>query len=461
MLKLKNHVIYTLLSLIAIVGGPVHSFAQSVVCEDVKSDSLPALTPSCPCHAFTWRQTVAPAALLAGACVVRHFDTDVRQFREDHVFDYSNRADDVLQVTPGVFMLGLRAFGVRGKSETWGQLLSATAFSALITAGVTEGLKNTYGRTRPFEIWYHNSFPSGHTFSAFTSATLLHREYGENSVWYSIGGYTMASAIGVSRILNRKHWASDVLGGAALGLVSGNLGYGIAECLFGNPRSGKPSYYGKKPSFLGLSASVSPWSTDIKTLKYVRGEHTSDKDFLGFDHRIGIGYSIKGAYFPFKYLGFGGETTMLYNYFNLDEERFFCEENEKSAGFLKFHRPFKATTYMFMPGIYFSVPLSSRFLLGGNILYGLGETLSFNVDVDVKRANGDRKLWNYIFDEYTYGNAFKAGFDCRYLVSNYLELVVGVNYRNATSGYQFAGYDKSTPNVSNISFEFGASIPLF
>lgn len=414
---------------------------------------------SCPCHVYTWRQTIAPAALLVGAGIVRHFDEDVRQFREDHLFDYSNHLDDVLQVTPGVAMLGLRAFGVKGKSETWGQLLSATGFSALITAGLTEGLKNTWGRTRPYERWFHNSFPSGHTFSAFTSATLLHREYGEKSVWYSVGGYTLASAVGVSRILNREHWASDVLAGAGLGIVSGNLGYGLAECLFSNPRRGKPTFYGRNPSFIGLSALVSPWGNDIGQLKYPAGTQTSEKDFIGFRHRYGYGYSIEGAYFPFKYIGIGAETSMMYNFFSLDKDKFYTDENPVSSQFLSFSSPYKSTIYLFAPGLYVAYPVSSRVLLGGKVLYGLGETFSFNVTATVP-VDGTPTPWAYIYDWFTYGNSFKAGLSCRVLVARYLELDGSFNYSNTTAGYTFYGYDNCTKNVTNFYFQVGAAVPL-
>jgi membrane-associated phospholipid phosphatase len=71
---------------------------------------------------------------------------------------------------------------------------------------------------------YH-SFPSGHTAQAFVAATFLHKEYGHKSPWYSVAGYTMASAVGMCRMISNRHWASDVLVGAGIGVLSTNLVY--------------------------------------------------------------------------------------------------------------------------------------------------------------------------------------------------------------------------------------------
>ena len=77
-----------------------------------------------------------------------------------------------------------------------------------------------------------NSFPSGHTATAFMTATMLHKEYGWRSPWFSIGGYTAAAVTGVSRILNNRHWLSDVIAGGAIGIGSVHLGYFITDCIF-------------------------------------------------------------------------------------------------------------------------------------------------------------------------------------------------------------------------------------
>lgn len=66
----------------------------------------------------------------------------------------------------------------------------------------------------------YSSFPSGHTTGAFAAATVFAIEYREKPL-IPIISYTAASLIGLSRITENKHWATDVFVGAALGYLSG------------------------------------------------------------------------------------------------------------------------------------------------------------------------------------------------------------------------------------------------
>ena len=93
------------------------------------------------------------------------------------------------------------------------------------------GVKYSLCRLRPDQSAY-NSFPSGHAAKAFMAATMLHKEYEGRSPWISIGGYGLASLTGVSRVLNNKHWLTDVVAGAAIGIGSVHLGYFITDKIF-------------------------------------------------------------------------------------------------------------------------------------------------------------------------------------------------------------------------------------
>jgi membrane-associated phospholipid phosphatase len=66
----------------------------------------------------------------------------------------------------------------------------------------------------------YSSFPSGHTTVAFAAATVFAMEY-KDSKFAPILAYSAASLIGLSRIMQNAHWASDVLVGAALGYLCG------------------------------------------------------------------------------------------------------------------------------------------------------------------------------------------------------------------------------------------------
>jgi membrane-associated phospholipid phosphatase len=96
--------------------------------------------------------------------------------------------------------------------------------SELLMLATVYTLKYSVGESRP-DTGQKNSFPSGHTAQAFTAATFLSREYGHKSIWITIGAYTVASTVGVFRILNNRHWISDVLVGAGIGILSTNLVY--------------------------------------------------------------------------------------------------------------------------------------------------------------------------------------------------------------------------------------------
>lgn len=76
------------------------------------------------------------------------------------------------------------------------------------------------------------SFPSGHTATAFTSACLLYKEYGPKSSWIGVAAFLPAFITGLSRQLNNRHWLSDVVGGAVIGILMVEVGYYLSGLLF-------------------------------------------------------------------------------------------------------------------------------------------------------------------------------------------------------------------------------------
>ena len=96
--------------------------------------------------------------------------------------------------------------------------------SNVLETGIVFTTKQLTARRRP-DGSNRQSFPSGHTATAFVAAEFLHQEYGDKSVWISIGGYGMASLVGIARIYNNKHWVSDVLAGAGTGILSAKFVY--------------------------------------------------------------------------------------------------------------------------------------------------------------------------------------------------------------------------------------------
>ena len=109
------------------------------------------------------------------------------------------------------------------KDRRWGILLCLALFlEALLCDGI---LKPLIARERPFtELTGYKplinppisySFPSGHTMSSFTAATILYYRQKSSGIFF----YTVAALIGFSRIYLFVHYPSDVLGGIVLGIL--------------------------------------------------------------------------------------------------------------------------------------------------------------------------------------------------------------------------------------------------
>jgi len=132
-------------------------------------------------------------------------------------------------VLSGALYLGGHIFKDKYVRET-GQIL---AEAMLVNGLYTMLLKITLGRARPytnktrsefdpFESGFEtaeNSFPSGHTSTAFTIATVLSERI--DNIYVSIGLYSLATLTAYQRIYSDVHWLSDTLLGAALGTFIG------------------------------------------------------------------------------------------------------------------------------------------------------------------------------------------------------------------------------------------------
>lgn len=147
-----------------------------------------------------------------------------------------------------IYTLGaLGAYGIIFKDQKM-KTTTLLATQACITGGALESvLKFLSGRQRPYftdstrvqaRPTFHgplyktprdpngkktnSSFPSGHTTVAFAAATVFAMEY-KNKPLIPVLAYSAATLIGFSRITENKHWATDVLTGAAIGYLTGKL----------------------------------------------------------------------------------------------------------------------------------------------------------------------------------------------------------------------------------------------
>ena len=251
-------------------------------------------------------------------------------------------------------MLGMKALGVKGRSS-WGRMAVSDAFSIALMASVVNTLKHTVHERRP-DGSNSRSFPSGHTATAFMCATMLHKEYGHISPWISIGGYTVATATGVSRILNNKHWISDVMVGAGIGILSTEMGNFLTDLIFKDKGLHKfelPERYDRwhKPSFLGLyvgyNISGSKFDTPVGQIKM----------------KLGMNAGFEGAYYFNPYLGVGGRINFADMPLQLNREILphDIEFNSASAG------------------VYLSYPFSSWIHLSAKVLGGFNHFSRFSI----------------------------------------------------------------------------------
>ncbi len=145
--------------------------------------------------------------------------------------NFGTTVDDYLQYAPFAAQGIMALCGVDGSSGGLLEVITADALSISMMAAAVYGLKYTVSRTRP-NGEDNVSFPSGHTAKAFLGATLLAHEYGHISPWIPIAGYSVATATGVLRVLNNYHYVSDVLVGAAIGILTVELGYWAKDAIF-------------------------------------------------------------------------------------------------------------------------------------------------------------------------------------------------------------------------------------
>ncbi|MCE5300624.1 MAG: phosphatase PAP2 family protein [Spirochaetia bacterium] len=168
---------------------------------------------------------IITASLAAATAVVMCNDENIRSLVRDnsgktgdYIFDTANYLGDPLYIMAADTLLFL---GGEKERRTGQKILEAMAISGLVGyAG-----KVVFGRERPSSgngpdsyRWFDfadNAMPSGHTSTAFAWATVLGDSYDIGYITYPLAALT-----GIARVYKNAHWPSDVLIGAALGILT-------------------------------------------------------------------------------------------------------------------------------------------------------------------------------------------------------------------------------------------------
>ena len=297
-----------------------------------------------------FRYTHFPVSLLILGGIEKQFDKKTRQLRNDFLPSFHNETDNYLQVAPVFILYGMKAAGVKSKSS-WGRMLTSHAATVVFMFPLTRGLKTLFKVQRP-DSSKPNSFPSGHTTTAFMTATMLHKEYGYLSPWVTVGAYSCATATGIMRMANNRHWYSDVLCGAGLGMLTTEFGYWIGDILFKDKGLNVPehrrNHFDKydHPSFISLYTGI-----NIAINKKFKSSSGNV-----YTPTAGQSLGLEGAYYFSPYLGMGAKFCCTNVDFADDEESHFEDHAVKYA--------------QIMGGVYGNLPMTDRLSLCSKLLVG-------------------------------------------------------------------------------------------
>jgi membrane-associated phospholipid phosphatase len=211
-------------------------------------------------HLFTHRDLLIAGAFAAGTVLMFPLDRALARDLQDssvqanHLLSHTATAARLLG-SPGGYILPAAAY-VGGRVLHHPHLADLglhTGEAVVMSMAITTTIKSLGGRARPlvnvekpFDYKLGRGFgndsfsamPSGHTSTAFAAASAATMEIGQ---WWpahrrtaGLVLYSAAGLVGLSRMYNNKHWASDVVVGAAVGSFSGWKVVGYSHAHPGN-----------------------------------------------------------------------------------------------------------------------------------------------------------------------------------------------------------------------------------
>jgi membrane-associated phospholipid phosphatase len=236
---------------------------------------------------FTWQDGLLAGAFVVGTFAIRPLDKRTATLLQDStrqrstIYRVSATGFRTIAV-PGAIIIGatMYAAGRVSHDKRLAELGLYGTEALLVGEGVGVVMKDVFGRARPYvdtmpnpDNWQifrgfksgtkYQSFPSGHTVAAFAAAAAVSSE---TSRWwpgaiYVIGPamYGGAALVGVSRMYENRHWASDVIMGAAIGTFAGTKVVRYHRTHPGNPIDRWLLNASASPSDLGhITLSIVP-----------------------------------------------------------------------------------------------------------------------------------------------------------------------------------------------------------
>ncbi len=367
-----------------------------------------------------WYQTDTGISLMVSA---GFFTMAAITYSEDGVFNrekvrdeinrylpnYENKIDDLTQYIPYAATFALDAFGVKSRHKLL-RKTTTMATSLALNGIVVHTMKGLIDEERP-DGNENNSFPSGHTTTAFMGAHIFHKEYGHLSPYYTVAAYALATFTGVFRQLNNRHWVSDVMMGAGLGISLTELGYFINGAIYKDrginpiPESVKqinqdhPSFIN---TYVGFARLTEAFDNPVTGVTADRGYVIAAEGAYFFNPYIGLGATIQGQSFPIEF------SPAI-----LDEIR--------ADGYEPVFQALGSTNIMAGPYVQYSF---GKHTLGGKWLAGSlsGSDTKLNLrDLDIEEIDPDFEiLYSEYFPETTF--AWNAGLYYKYQIGKITSL---------------------------------------
>ena len=170
------------------------------------------------------KRMITPTSILAVSLAAynQNFKEKQISFHDKNLSSFKTKLDDYLNYAPAATFVILSL----AEKENRGERLIRGTLAISAANGTSWILKRIINEERPDKSEKF-SFPSGHTTNAFAGAAVLNREFSNKYPLISVLGFAAATSTGILRVANNKHWITDVIAGAALGIGATEVTYFI------------------------------------------------------------------------------------------------------------------------------------------------------------------------------------------------------------------------------------------
>lgn len=143
----------------------------------------------------------------------------IKAERDENLPHFRTHIDDYLQYAPIIAGYGCLVAG--SKTNAWLYTKEVMLNELIMTASVYSVKR--LSKVPSVVNGSYNAFPSGHTAQAFSAATLFNDNFAKGKLWLQCLSYGSATTVGVLRVLNERHWSSDVVAGVGFGILSAKI----------------------------------------------------------------------------------------------------------------------------------------------------------------------------------------------------------------------------------------------